>query len=511
MKNLLKLTVFISVIMLTFKVGWALDIKKVPTLTIVSTQIDCSNGITKLRIKYAADCRFHSNEKLHYIIKENGIAVESHVLYSIPICPYIEIPLEKVICKKNYTIGVFPDDGTGHPGSNPYSEISISIPNECCRDCCKEYVSNGSFESYSSPPVSPNNSDNISLATFWYGLFANTFSKGDYFDNQSTPYAWLPNPCVMSPSNKFAGIWLHPGKGVAREGLQNKLNATIAPGTGNYQISIDLAVAQVTTYTHTYPAVLEIYAIKNPSFVSYFTTTGLNTSLYSGNVFKLCDFTINTPASTCPIFNNLQTTVNMGILPTGFSFDKIMITRSDASTGKLYVYLDNVSIKKCCPDPKTYAPITSEFVVNAATSGIPGEYKLKFSPSLSFINVNNQFNVNCPASSKLVHQFGLIEIPDPNCDCNNKTSAQLSAMAGSIVAVEQFWYTGGISNGFNYNLKPNKCYIIKHGLYFDSGHPLEKECPWDEGIACYRLSTAGNRQQLFITDQSGKTEKRLIK
>jgi hypothetical protein len=498
-----------------FLLIWALRVSAMtPNLKIKSINSSCVNGIKEIEIIFDGVCSYHENQSHIYHFYEGPTLVHSITklgLTDIPIgddCS-IKINCDQLECGKNYEVKIYPDGVSNF--IHPLDSRSFVLASNCCAPCCKEFVDNGNFEQCNTCPGSASG-DNIANAIGWKNLFTTNQMKGDYFDCAVTPFiSNLPNvPCPNN--NKFAGIWLQSGMN-AREGIQTALNNPIAIDPKVYTFSADIAKPQVPNFNHPNEnCVLEVYGIKAGIPFSPYPAnvgSGSNNPLYSGNKILLGSITITYPPSSSPVFQNYSFDFDASILP--FSIDKIFITRKDNQLGRMYVYIDNVSFSQCCPSPTVYAPITSEFTVASPTSGIAGEYRLLFNPSSSFLTNNQDFNNNCPGQSPMVHQLGLIEVPNANCNCTGLSQSQISQLAGTTPAVEIFWYTGAPVTGFNYNLKPNKCYVIKHGTYFDNGHPLQKKCPWMESVACYRLEIKNGKKRLVSIDNLGKSNSKEVR
>jgi len=239
--------------------------------------------------------------------------------------------------------------------SKPYC---FTMPT-CGGFCPGSLVQNGDFET-----GLPDGSDeNIGLAANWSPIWPVAFSSstGDFWNtlppnNANGAFSVLTDPLPASQGN-YGGFWCRyqPSNVVYREGIMNQLFIPIAPNTGQYALTLNVACLTVPFTSQGLPPLLSAYGTSGAStipgtFPTVTSTAPTNPNLFSpvavqlGTAYPIaanCDenfqpvtFTFNTAGWTAPI-------------------DRIFFTRDDAPGGGVYLAVDDVCLKpmpddSCC-------------------------------------------------------------------------------------------------------------------------------------------------------------------
>ena len=216
--------------------------------------------------------------------------------------------------------------------------------------CCggDNIVKNAGFEVGGSA-----GSDLINNATDWASLFGNIIpanSNADYWVNGSNPTTPVDQPTFNFSKNgkKWAGMWLRKNCAnpafAYREGIKGNLIGSIAPNSGVYCISMDLAKDVAHGWTGSSRILVYGYSGTLATITNNTTNCSqTNNQILSGasNLKLLAVFPTNTLTNNFTTFTQQFNTSILSGPINGF-----IITRGDETTGMQYVFIDNVAFKK---------------------------------------------------------------------------------------------------------------------------------------------------------------------
>lgn len=249
-----------------------------------------------------------------------------------------------------------PTNGT-QKGNITYVYVYFLKANCASPGSCNMVI-NGEFESN----IIPNDVGQISNACGWGRV--NISGSSDLYHYNST------NAAILVPCNKFgiqtdkttsnkayAGMWFMEdsnGEGPSHEPIMTKLASPLLPNT-TYKINFDVSLAEATSgnaiffqaYLSTNPIVnsgVGNIPIDNPSML--FTNPTYNTI---SNGWQTVTFTFTTPATAGQQYLYIG-----GLKDVDFDYDSSRIVNDNTCphfdyttvSGKVYYYLDNVSLKE---------------------------------------------------------------------------------------------------------------------------------------------------------------------
>lgn len=235
------------------------------------------------------------------------------------------------------TTGVYQLVLTGQCGNQTcppcrfYIKVNCNNPNDC------GYVQNSKFDL-----GTPTGDQGINSATNWTGIWPGTgCSTGDFYNTSTAP----PPFCTPTPATQgnYGAFWVNKtsvADVVWREGIMNKLNATINANTGCYEVEFKIACLRTPLRT----PFLKVYGVNTSGPATACPAFGtLNTALFS----DVKDLGTHALTSGCNCgFQTVKMVFNTSTWTLGTVINHIFFTRSDDTDGHTYVALDDVCITK---------------------------------------------------------------------------------------------------------------------------------------------------------------------